>query len=403
MDDSALLMPRSSLIARLPLIRTMSSSAVRVKSVRAIKAAEAPPAILGESPFWDYKSSLLFYIDILGKRIIAYNPKERSSSSMQLTQQIGFCVPSMDSTFADISLVVGLETYVAEVNFSQKKVVKTISKVPEELVKTGTRFNDGNCSPTGILYGGHMHSQWREGAPYRGALLKLLPRHVHNDKALNVLKMELSSDDVWLPNGSVWCVEDNCETCYLVDSGSHTIKKYQIRSLKFTYVETVYSLPADLIADGYIMDGATIDNCNRIYVVCPNGSSQADKLGLILVIDTSKTGNGASSSKGEEGKAASAATGLEVGRISMPCKKPIACCFGGPELESLFVTSRNEGSGTAPEGLLYELLLDGDVKGSAKYSNIPCKVTSSTVFAENSCYKTFSSCSFEEIKKKFFG
>ena len=100
-----------------------------------------------------------------------------------------------------------------------------------------------------------------------------------------------------------------------------------------------------MVDAGYMIDGMTIDTHNRLYVCVPGA-------GLILIIDSS--------------------LGCEIARITMPVKKPTAVTFGGPDMSTLYVTTRNEDSSTEPKGSLYKITLnnrESKIVGS-KYANI---------------------------------
>lgn len=295
----------------------------------------APLSILGESPFYDKQRNVLVYCDITGKKVFVYNISSDTSSEMEFEQAVGFVIPTSEWNY--LSLIVGLENKVVQVNFDTKTIVKDVVSVPPRYINGSCRFNDASCSTLGEIYCGYMNTDWRKGK--RGFLFKLNLAIQNVDAKLWTV---LDDTQMFLPNGSVTLFDKNREEVfYIVDSGDACIKKLNNNGS----VDVIYSLPRNMIDAGYMIDGMTVDSRSNLYVCVPGA-------GLILIIDP--------------------ILGCEINRITMPVKKPTAVTFGGPDLSTLYVTTRNEDSSLDPKGSLYKITLNNSkskVIGS-KYANI---------------------------------
>ena len=321
------------------------------------------PSILGESPHYCNITNQIIYVDINGKRIIVYDPKTNSSSSMQMSQMVAFAIPTnetrkrKDGTM--LYLVVGLEDRIVEVNFTDKIIMRTISEIPSTILNQKDsdsiflRFNDGKASPDGELYAGYMHIKWREGNG--GYLFRLDNQNGH-------LKTLISPTDLGLPNGLAFTTINDKSCVYFIDSQRNTINLYEVfhdhktnepdlfgvntaeiccndgsaNVHEFKFVSTVYNLEAEYINKNGMLDGMTLDSDGKIWVAVPGCS-------CILRIDP--------------------LTNKVIYKLMLPVIKPTACTFGGSELESLYITTRNPDGSNEPQALLLRCKIDG-IKGA---------------------------------------
>jgi sugar lactone lactonase YvrE len=275
--------------------------------VREVEAGQL--SILGESPYWCTITNSLFYVDISGRNVFQYDPMDQSTKHMSMPQAVGFAVPTTKTTQTNIILYVGLENCIVEVNFSEKRIMRTVVSVPHDTA-VGCRFNDGKCNSEGILYGGYMHTSWREG--HRGRLYQLVPPTGYF--SLGSFRMALGPDDVHLPNGSAWSADGKL---YFIDSGENKIYSFSETKAEdheglfdLSDKQIVYTLPEDAISQGHMMDGMTIDASGMLWVVLTNAS-------CVVRIDPLK--------------------GTEIMRLPVPSPKPTACTFGTPVNQSIFI------------------------------------------------------------------
>jgi len=158
---------------------------------------------------------------------------------------------------------------------------------------TGSRFNDGACDPQGRFVTGLMY----EGpVRYPGALY----RFTCSNETL------LIQQDIALPNGLAWSEDGN--TFYFVDSiacsifqASYTAEGIPENVRLFIRTPTGLGRP----------DGIALDREGGLWVCQFNG-------GCLLRYDRN---------------------GCLSDRVVMPVPRPTSCCFGGENLETLFITT----------------------------------------------------------------
>lgn len=305
---------------------------------------ELPRCLLGESPRWSKKTKDLIFIDILKKKVFTYNYERKTTETMIFDQYVGFAIPTSKSTKSNLSLYVGLEDRIVEVDFNLKIIIAVVARVPSSVYQKGMRFNDAECSPDGELYAGFMHSKWREG--HKGQYFRLLLNNsttaAANVAPTNVLESMLPQEEsIHLPNGSAW---NDDEIGFVIDSKHNEIFQLEFDSAtaahrlsrKCVGKRSIYQLSEELRKAGGMLDGMSIDSDGMLWVAVTG-------VGLILRIDPP--------------------TGTELGQIQLPCKKPTAVCFAGPDLNELIVTTRNENADDLePTAILYRVIVK-DIHG----------------------------------------
>lgn len=113
-----------------------------------IELLAQPQAILGEGAWWDHGKKLLYWVDILGKKLFIYNPLNSSNKEIFLPEDVGAVVAKQDG---DLVLAVkgGFALYSPELgNF------KMVAEVEKDILTN--RFNDGKCDPAGRFWAGSM-------------------------------------------------------------------------------------------------------------------------------------------------------------------------------------------------------------------------------------------------------
>jgi sugar lactone lactonase YvrE len=270
------------------------------------KLDHLPLCLLGESPRYSWVTNSLIFIDILSKKVYVCNLSNNETESMEFDQMVAFALPTSETEKDGLFLHVGLEKCIIEVDWSSKSVVRTVAKISPSIYQKGMRFNDANCSPSGELFAGYMHTQWRDGN--KGYLYRLIiPASLQSDDEY-ILEDILSGADErpHLPNGQAWKDEF---THYLIDSGGN-----QILQLKYSDAENVpltrrkiinrhviFTLPEELKSAGGMMDGMTIDVEGLLWIAVTNS-------GIVIRVNPFE--------------------GTIVSTIALPCKKPTAVTFG---------------------------------------------------------------------------
>ena len=198
-------------------------------------------ALLGEGAIWNYKTQELYWVDILGKKLNIYNPKNKSNRAFPVPYRIGTVVPQTDST-----AVIGLDNGIYILNTGHGGL-RQLSNVEEEILTN--RFNDGKCDPNGNLWIGSMHLEETEPA---ASLYKVAP----NGETTKML------DNITISNGIVWSSDGS--TMYYIDTPTSQIKAFDF-NLRTSTISNERVVVEVEPADGY-PDGMAIDEAGNVYV-----------------------------------------------------------------------------------------------------------------------------------------
>jgi L-arabinonolactonase len=246
--------------------------------------------LLGEGPLWDPDTQRLYFIDSLGKRVFRCTEHGAEVASWLVPESIGsMClrksggaIVSLQSGFHTLDLQTGDVALVA---------------APEPGLPNN-RLNDGKVDAAGRFIAGSM--DMGESAA-TGSLWSLLP-----DFSLRKL-----DDGIIVSNGPCWSPDN--KTLYFADSFSGAISAYDYNLADgsvgnkriFTKVDASRGGAPDgatVDAEGFVWSAGVFDG--RIFRYAPDGSVERV--------------------------------------IEMPVVKITSVAFGGPELDTLFVTSMAE-------------------------------------------------------------
>ena len=248
-------------------------------------------ALVGEGPIWDETNQVLYWVDILSSQLYCYNPATGENRSWDVGQHVGTVVLrkagglmlALRDGFASFDLTSGQVTMIAD----------------PEADKPGNRFNDGKCDPAGRFWAGTMAyvDQTTQGSLYR------------LDADLRVHRL---LGDIAISNGIVWSLDQR--TMYYIDSMAYTVRAYDY-------------------------DNATGDLANERVVVkveagmgLPDGMA-IDAEGMLWVAHF-----GGSCVRRWDPQ-----TGAVLSQIDLPTAQITACAFGGPDLDTLYITSAANG------------------------------------------------------------
>ncbi|CAL8465500.1 g5036 [Coccomyxa elongata] len=206
------------------------------------------------------------------------------------------------------TVLVAMHRTIVTLDVRAKSFGKPLLEVPEDHGVDSMRFNDGKGSPGGAFIVGRMHSKWRDGEP--GRLYRA-------DVKIGKLEELLGPEEVGLPNGMAW--DTARHTMYFVDTYAGTVTAYGTDEAGVPVKGANGKLQARCVVkvpkeDG-IPDGMTIDRDGNLWVALAEG-------GALGCYDPD--------------------TGDLKRKVQLPVKKPLACTFGGPDLDQLFVTTRVE-------------------------------------------------------------
>ncbi len=247
----------------------------------------------GEGPLWDPVSQTLYWVDLLQGLFFTVRPGsadpptesvvKRSMGKplgvLALREQGGF-VMALGDGFALYNETTNELTWLHRPETSQSDVAPT-------------RFNDGAVDPAGRFLAGTMVV---DGSQNIGNLYSL-------DTERNLTRLE---QNLYIPNGMNWSLDE--KTFFLTDTGDHVIYAYD------------YDRSSGHIAnrrtfirfnDDEFPDGMTADTTGGFWVAMWSG-------GCIRRFD---------------------ASGKPLETIALPVTHPTSCCFGGKDLNELFITT----------------------------------------------------------------
>ena len=242
-------------------------------------------ALLGECPRWDAATGRLLWVDIEAHTLHLCDPATGDNRSILLDDRVGAVAPATDG-----GVLVALAGRLAMVDLDDESV-RTLVEIPHG---DGLRMNDGVCDPAGRLWVGSMALDY---APGRGALY----RYSSADGLERVL------EDVTISNGIGWSLDGG--TMYYIDSMAYRVDAFDF---DLGTGEISERRPFAVIERGAgIPDGLAVDDEGGIWVAL---------WGRAAIRRYSPDG--------------------EVERVlDVPADNVTACCFGGDDGRSLYVTT----------------------------------------------------------------
>ncbi len=243
--------------------------------------------ILGEGPLWDVEEERLYWIDSFGMNVFRCTHDGREIRAWDVPQKIGSMALRRNGG-AVLSLARGF-------HFLDFRTGDVELIVDPELDKPNNRINDGKVDRRGRFVAGSMDTM--EEGP-NGALYRLDPDlsvHKIDDKII------VSNGPCWSPDGTIFYFQDTWSGeiwayDYDLDTGNVSNKR------TFARVDTSRGGAADgstVDAEGCLWNAQVYDG--QIVRYRPNG--EVDRV------------------------------------IDMPVKKVTSVMFGGPRLDTLYVTS----------------------------------------------------------------
>lgn len=246
-------------------------------------------AILGEGPHWD--GHVLYWVDIMSKRLHRYDPEHLHNDTFHLDQYIGAVIPSENG-----QLVVGLQNGIHVLDLQSKSL--TVIEDPETDLPHN-RFNDGKCDPSGRLYIGTMDVNAVKG---KGSLYRL-------DLSGRLKKM---ISLVTISNGLAWSPDE--KYMYFIDTptGEVSTFTYDKQTGDIVFKETAVRIPNEMGSP----DGMTIDQEGMIWVAHWEGSRVTRWDPHI---------------------------GKQLDEVCVPAPNVTSCTFGGKNLDELYITTARQG------------------------------------------------------------
>jgi len=250
-------------------------------------------AELGEGAIWNSREQVLYWVDITGCKVHAFDPATGADRIIPVGEPVGTIVPRRSG-----GAMIAVKRGFASLNLDTWEV--RIVADPE-VHMPDNRFNDGKCDPAGRFWAGTMAMRGeRKG---KGSLYCLFPD-------LSVKRM---LDGVTTSNGIAWSLDR--KTMYYIDTPTLTV-------WAFDYDESSGSISnrRAAVSAGREMgypDGMTVDEEGMIWVAYWEGWKVArwdPRNGRLLET------------------------------VDVPAARVSSCAFGGPKLDTLYITTaRGEG------------------------------------------------------------
>ncbi|MBS4217951.1 SMP-30/gluconolactonase/LRE family protein [Bacillus sp. FJAT-49711] len=248
-------------------------------------------AELGEGPSWDAESKVLYWVDILGKRIHTYEPASGKIEMIQLEEHIGAVVPKKGGGLAAV-----LQSGFYEIDLPSGKLTAIVD--PEQHLPNN-RFNDGKCDPKGRFWAGTMPYDGEKG---KGNFYCL-------DQNGQVKKVV---DNITCSNGIAW--NPDFTTMYYIDTPTMQVTAfdYDLETGEICNSRVAVQIPKGIGAP----DGMTSDVEGNIWVA-HWGGYRVTKWNPF--------------------------TGEMLDSIPVPAPHVTSCVFGGENMDELFITTARTG------------------------------------------------------------
>ena len=269
-------------------------------------------SLLGEGPTWSPRDSALYWVDILTPSVHCYDALKGQDQEVKLGSMVSVAIPK-----ATGGLLVATPAGLMTLDMASKNLAFFCHP---ESDRPGNRYNDGKCDRMGRLWIGTLDMGT---AANRGNLFRV-------DADGSWQKMD---SGITVANGLGWSPDN--KRMYFTDSVRRTIYVYDfdLRPGLISNRRPFITLDA---SDG-TPDGLTVDEDGCLWVA---------------VWDAWRVSR-------------YSPDGRELLRIRMPVPRPTSCCFGGPSLDTLYVTSASirlnaEALSAAPQsGALFAIRIPG--------------------------------------------
>ncbi len=249
----------------------------------------------GESPVWNTAEQALYWVDIPAKRLHRWNLADGHSQSWEAPQMLACIARSSDGNW-----IGGMESGVFALTPQDDGILSTRLLSSVEHAQPGMRFNDGRCDRQGRFWAGTMLMDMSAGAQV-GAMYRY--------SAGQEAPLTPQIDGFIVPNGLAFSPDGR--TMYLSDSHPDVQKIWAFEYDIDTATPHSRRLFVDMTQHPGRPDGAAVD-AEGCYWICGNDAGQIHRFTPDGTLDRS---------------------------LTVPVKKPAMCAFGGPNLDTLFVTS----------------------------------------------------------------
>lgn len=285
-----------------------------------LQTLPVPPSELGESPFWHPEETSLYWCDIQGKAILAWQPGSGQLRRWDMPSEPGCCAPAGSQ-----KIVIGLRDgfYLLD---TTSGALTCLALLPPDVHDTRVlRLNDGRCDAAGRFWAGSVISP-------RTSPDAALWRLQATDGGYELQKM---AGDNFTANGLAFSPDNR--TLYWSNTPEHRIDRFDFDLLTGTITNRQPWVHFDHKVEGQPYggrpDGAAVDVEGNYWVAMYEGA---------CVLQLSPAGK-------------------VLQRIDVPVQCPTMVCFGGEDLRTLFITTARAGrpaeeqEAEVPAGSLFSL------------------------------------------------
>jgi len=242
---------------------------------------------LGEGPLWNHKVGELMWVDYNEGLVCRFDLTSKKYSATKIAETVMVAIPTSSD-----NLIVAVNKRICIYDPNKNDIIKEVI-IQEN--KPDNRLNDGKCDANNRLWIGTMNNSAENG---EGALYKI-------NADLSYEKMDVAFT---LPNGIAWDKQN--KKMFVVDSMMKKIFCYDFDLEKGAISNK--SILIDTAGEKGLPDGMAIDEEDNLWVAFWQG-------GCVARYETK--------------------TGKVLKRINTPADIPSSCCFGGEELDTLFITT----------------------------------------------------------------
>jgi sugar lactone lactonase YvrE len=253
---------------------------------------------VGESPVWLAPEQALYWVDIPQRRLYRWDSATGQVRYWAAAEMIGCIAPHAGGGW-----LCAMETGVFHLAADPNGALQGHRLATADHARPGMRFNDGRCDRQGRFRAGTMLMDM--GAAQCVGLVYA----IEDDGTLRPLV-----EGLIVPNGMAFSPDG--QTMYLSDSHPQVQRIWSYRYDIETGTPSDRRLFVDMKALPGRPDGAAVDE-DGCYWICANDAGLVHRFTPAGELDRS---------------------------LGLPVRKPAMCAFGGPRLDTLYVTSiRPEG------------------------------------------------------------
>lgn len=260
--------------------------------------------LLSEGPRWHDERQELLWVDILGQRLhrgtVAADGSLDAVVTIAVDRHVGAVAPAVGGGYV---LAAGQGFLYVDHDGSVRELAQPAAG------HTEVRMNDGACDPQGRFWAGTMAYDESPGA---GALYRL---ELDGSCTTVLTGLTISNGIGWSPDAGMM---------YLSDSGTGCVEAFRFDGASGAISDRRTLIRID--QPGVVPDGLTIDAEGGIWVALWGGSAVERY----------------------------SPDGSLLATIRLPVERPTSCAFGGPDRDTLFVTTARAGlDDAAREGQPY--------------------------------------------------